>query len=197
MFSAGGHQLPGQHYGGGHGRGRRRSFHVHNARHFGQDFGQGFEQEFTQEFSQDFGQGFGQHFGQGFGQHFGHGMGQQLGHGLGQGFGQDAYGFPMPQGYAYDDAHVRGYGRMRPRRGRRAQSVPPFGAGANPYIMPAGYPHGMIPGQYQTPMGQFVGQNQAGFASGTRLGGGRGRRRRPAYMEPYQEGGFSRSRRRR
>ncbi|KAJ9220015.1 hypothetical protein DTO207G8_5298 [Paecilomyces variotii] len=68
--------------------------------------------------------------------------------------------------------------------------------GANPYIMPTGHPHGMIPGQYQTPMGQFVGQNQPGFASGTRLGGGRGRRR-SAYMEPYQEGGFSRSRRRR
>ncbi|KAJ9240912.1 hypothetical protein DTO271D3_5704 [Paecilomyces variotii] len=69
--------------------------------------------------------------------------------------------------------------------------------GANPYIMPTGHPHGMIPGQYQTPMGQFVGQHQPGFASGTRLGGGRGRRRRAAYMEPYQEGGFSRSRRRR
>ncbi|KAJ9352295.1 hypothetical protein DTO280E4_7835 [Paecilomyces variotii] len=92
MFSAGGHPRPGQHYGGGHGRGRRRSFHVHNSRHFGQGSGQGFEQEFSQEFSQDFGQGFG----------------QQLGHGLGQGFGQGAYGFPMPQGYAYDDAHVRG-----------------------------------------------------------------------------------------
>ncbi|KAJ9211926.1 hypothetical protein DTO166G4_6454 [Paecilomyces variotii] len=108
MFSAGGHPRPGQHYGGGHGRGRRRSFHVHNSRHFGQGSGQGFEQEFSQEFSQDFGQGFGQHFGQGFGQHFGHGLGQQLGHGLGQGFGQGAYGFPMPQGYAYDGAHVRG-----------------------------------------------------------------------------------------
>ncbi|GAD96193.1 hypothetical protein PVAR5_4843 [Paecilomyces variotii No. 5] len=157
MFGAWGAQFPGQHYAGGHGQEHHRSAHFHA--HFDQaGFGQGFDHGFEEDFGHGFGQGLGQRFGPGFGQAFGQGGG----------FNQGAHGHAMQQGYAYDDAYVGGYARRRPRR-RRAHSVPP-GVGVNQFVIPTGFaPPGMQSGQYQTPMGQFVGQHPSAFASGSWL----------------------------